>query len=109
MATAVNIDINQNLPSSTKKPSVTSNLPNFRERIHISANGTPIKTFSNRSFSSVDPKIFPEAKLQFNVPTGKINYPLTFKPKVFHNTSSYNININPYKQGTRRYSTKRNK
>jgi hypothetical protein len=100
MATVVNVDINQNLSSSTKKPSVTSNLPNFGKRVHISANGTPTKTFSNRSFSLVDSTIFPEAKLQFNIPTVKINYPLTFKLKVSHNTSLYNINVNPYKQGT---------
>jgi hypothetical protein len=43
--------------------------------------------------SSVDPTIFPEAKLQFNVPTFKVNYLITFKPKVSHN-------ISPYKAGS---------
>jgi hypothetical protein len=69
------------------------NYLNFGEKIHISANGTPIKIFSNRLYSSVDPTIFFETKLQFNVSTVKVNYPITFKPKVFHN-------ISPYKTGS---------
>jgi hypothetical protein len=67
------------------------------ERIDISANGTPIKTIFNRPFFSVDLIIFPEAKLQFNVPTVKINYLTTFKSTVSHNTSSYKHNISSYK------------
>jgi hypothetical protein len=92
MTTATNVDVKQKLPSSffnTKNPNVIPNHPNFGEKVHISDNGTPIKTFSNCPFSSVDPIIFPKTKLQFNVPTIKINYPTTFKPKVSHNISSY--------------------
>jgi hypothetical protein len=50
MATATNIDIKQKLqtsPFSTTKPEVTPNHPNFGEKVHFSANGTLIKTFSN--------------------------------------------------------------
>jgi hypothetical protein len=80
--------------SSTTKPNITPNHPNFSERVHISANGTPIKTFTNRPFSTIDPTIFPKAKLQFNVPTVQVNYPIHFKPKVSHNISSYNFGSN---------------
>jgi hypothetical protein len=91
MATATNIDVKQKLPSSssTNNSNVTPNHPNFSERVHISENGTSIKTFANCSFSFVNPTIFSEAKLQFNVSMIKINYPITFKPKVSHNISSY--------------------
>jgi hypothetical protein len=94
MATVTNIDVKQKLPSSssnTKNPNITPNYPNFGEKVHISDNGTPIKTFANHSFFSIDPIIFPEAKLQFNVLTVKVNYLITFKPKVFHNISPYQI------------------
>jgi hypothetical protein len=65
MAALANIDIKQKLPSSfnTNRPNVTSNYPNFGERIHISANGTPIKTFTNYLFFFIDPIIFSKAKL----------------------------------------------
>jgi hypothetical protein len=72
MATATNIDVKQklqNTSSPTTKSNITPNHLNFSEKIHISANGTPIKTFTNHPFSSIDPTIFPKAKLQFNVPT----------------------------------------
>jgi hypothetical protein len=96
MATATNIDVKQKLQNtsfSTTKPNITPNHPNFGEKVHISANGTLIKTFANRLFSSIDPTIFPKARLQFNVPTVQVNYPISFKPKVFHN-------ILPYKSGS---------
>jgi hypothetical protein len=80
--------------SSTTKSEVIPNHPNFSEKVHLSANDTPIKTFSNRPYSSVDITIFPEAKLQFNVPTVKVNYLITFKPKVSHNISSYKAGSN---------------
>jgi hypothetical protein len=64
MATATNIDVKQKLQSSsTTKPNVTPNHPNFGEKVHISANGTPIKTFANQPYSFINPTIFPEAKL----------------------------------------------
>jgi hypothetical protein len=92
MATATNVDIKQKLqPSSsnTNKPNVMPNHPNFGEKVHISANDTLIKTFSNHPYSFVNPTIFSEAKLQFNVSTVQVNYPITFKLKVSHNISSY--------------------
>jgi hypothetical protein len=101
MVTATNIDVKQKLQSSSiNKPNATSNLSNFGKRGHINTNSTPIKTFFNHSFSSIDSTIFSEVKLQFNIPTVKINYPLTFKPNISHNTSLYNCNINSYKQGS---------
>jgi hypothetical protein len=93
IATAKNIDINQNL-QNTAKPNIMPNHPNFSEKVHISANSTPIKTFTNRPFSSINPIIFPEAKLQFNVPTVQVNYPIHFKPKVSHNISPYKFSSN---------------
>jgi hypothetical protein len=65
MATVANIDVKQKLPSSfnINRPNVTSNYLNFDERIHISVNGTLIKTFANHPFFSVNPIIFPKAKL----------------------------------------------
>jgi hypothetical protein len=90
MATATNIDIKQKLSSShANRLNVNSNHLKFGERIDISANSTPIKTFSNHSFSSIDLTIFPETKLQFNVPTVKVTFLPSFKPKVTHNISSY--------------------
>jgi hypothetical protein len=80
--------------SSTNKPEVIPNHSNFGEKVHLSANGILIKTFSNRLFSSIDLTIFPEARLQFNVPTVKVNYPISFKPKVSHNISSYKAGSN---------------
>jgi hypothetical protein len=96
MATAMNIDIKQKLQnsSSTTKPNMTPNHPNFGKKIHLSANGTPIKTFANRPFSSIDPIIFPEAKLQFNVPTVQVNYPIHFKPNISYNVSLYKFGSN---------------
>jgi hypothetical protein len=97
MATATNIDIKQKLhtsSSSTNKPEVIPNRPNFSEKVHLSTNGTSIKTFSNHPFSSIDPTIFPKTRLQFNVPTVKVNYPIFFKPKVSHNISSYKAGSN---------------
>jgi hypothetical protein len=96
MITATNIDIKQKLQSSsnTNKPSVTSNHPNFGKKMYISANGTPIKTFTNYLFFSVDSIIFPEAKLQFNILTVQVNYPNTFNSKVSHNVSSYKTGSN---------------
>jgi hypothetical protein len=97
MATATNIDIKQKLQtpsSSTTKPGITPNHPKFGEKVHLSANGTPIKTFSNQPFSLINPTIFPEAKLQFNVPTVKVNYPIFFNPKVSHNISPYRAGSN---------------
>jgi hypothetical protein len=97
MTTATNVDIKQKLQpsfSNTSKPNITPNHSNFDEKVHISANGIPIKTFSNHPYSSVDPTIFPEAKLQFNVPTVQVNYSITFKPKVSHNISSYKTGFN---------------
>jgi hypothetical protein len=95
MVTATNIDIKQKLQSSfnINKFNVTSNRLNFSEKVHISVNSIPIKIFSNRPYSSVDPTIFSKTKLQFNVPTVQVNYPITFKPKVSHN-------ISPYKTGS---------
>jgi hypothetical protein len=66
MATVTNIDIKQKLQTSSSsitKPGVTPNHLNFGEKVHLSANDTPIKTFSNRPYSSIDPTIFPEARL----------------------------------------------
>jgi hypothetical protein len=65
MVMVTNIDIKQKLQSSSNinKSNVTPNHSNFGEKIHISANGISIKTFTNHSYSSVDPTIFPEAKL----------------------------------------------
>jgi hypothetical protein len=96
MATATNIDVKQKLQSfsSTTKSNVTPNHPNFGEKIYISANDTPIKTFTNRPYSFIDPIIFPEAKLQFNVSTVQVNYLTSFKPKVSHNISSYKAGSN---------------
>jgi hypothetical protein len=97
MTTATNIDIKQKLQTSSSsitKPGVTPNHPNFGEKVHLSANGTPIKTFSNILYSSIDPTIFPEARLQFNVPTVKVNYPISFNPKVSHNISLYRAGSN---------------
>jgi hypothetical protein len=93
MATAKNININQNLQNTTK-PNVMPNRPNFGEKVHISANGTLIKTFANHLFSSIDPIIFPEAKLQFNVSTVQVNYPIHFKLKVSYNISPYKFGSN---------------
>jgi hypothetical protein len=78
---------------SINKPNITPNHPNFGEKVHISTNGTPIKTFTNHLYSSINPTIFPKAKLQFNILTVQVNYPISFKPKV-----SYNIS--PYKTGS---------
>jgi hypothetical protein len=97
MATATNIDVKQKLQNTSSpitKSNITPNHPNFGEKVHISANGTPIKTFANCPFSSVDPTIFPKVKLQFNVPTIQVNYPIFFKPKVFHNVSPYKYESN---------------
>jgi hypothetical protein len=66
MTTVTNIDIKQKLQassSSTTKPNVTPNHPTFGKKVHISTNGTPIKTFANLPFFSVDLTIFPEVKL----------------------------------------------
>jgi hypothetical protein len=65
MVAAVNIDVNQKLPSSSqaKRPNVNSYLSKFGKKTHISANGTLIKTFSNHLFTSIDPTIFSKAKL----------------------------------------------
>jgi hypothetical protein len=93
MATAMNIDVNQKL-QNTNKSIVTPNHLNFGERVRISANGTPIKTFANHLFSSIDPTIFSKAKLQFNVPTIQVNYPIHFKPKVSYNVSPYKFGSN---------------
>jgi hypothetical protein len=95
MATATNIDIKQKLQtfSNTSKSNVIPNHLKFGEKVHISVNGILIKTFSNRPYFSIDPTIFPKTKLQFNVPTVQVNYPITFKPKVSHN-------IYPYKTGS---------
>jgi hypothetical protein len=97
MTTATNVDVKQKLQnniSSTTKPDIMPNHPNFGEKVHISANGTPIKTFANCPFSSVDPIIFPKAKLQFNIPTVQVNYLTSFKPKVSHNISPYKFGSN---------------
>jgi low affinity Fe/Cu permease len=84
----------QNTSSNTTKPNVTPNCPNFGEKVYISANGTPIKTFVNRPFFFIDPTIFPKAKFQFNVPTVQVNYPIHFKPNVSHNVSPYKFRFN---------------
>jgi hypothetical protein len=78
MTTATNIDIKQKLQSSfsVNKPNVTSNHPTFGERVHISANDIPIKTFSNCPFSSVDPIIFLEAKLQCQISSQHLPFSL---------------------------------
>jgi hypothetical protein len=90
MIAVANIDVKQQLSSShIKRLSVTSNCPKFGEKIHISVNSIPIKTFTNSLFSSIDPIIFPKAKLQFNVPIVKVTFPPSFKLTVFHNISSY--------------------
>jgi hypothetical protein len=97
MTIATNIDIKQKLQTSSSpitKPEVTPNHLKFGEKVHLSANGTPIKTFSNWPYSFIDPTIFPETRLQFNVPTVKINYPIFFNPKVSHNISSYKAGSN---------------
>jgi hypothetical protein len=82
------------LSSSTNKPEVIPNHPNFGEKVHLSANGIPIKTFSYHPFFSVDLIIFSKVRLQFNVPTVKINYPISFKPKVSHNITLYRVESN---------------
>jgi hypothetical protein len=97
MIIITNINIKQKLPSpssNTKNPNITPNHPNFGEKVYISNNGTPIKTFANHPFFSIDLTIFFEAKLQFNVPTVKINYLITFKPKISHNISLYKQDSN---------------
>jgi hypothetical protein len=71
---------------------MTPNRPNFDEKVHLSANGTPIKTFTNRPFFFIDPTIFPKAKLQFNISTVQVNYPIHFN--VSHNVSSYKFRSN---------------
>jgi hypothetical protein len=73
---------------------IPSNHPNFGEQVHISTNENPIKTFTNHPFSSVNPIIFPEANLQFNVSTVKVNFPNIFKLTVFHNISLYQTGSN---------------
>jgi hypothetical protein len=97
MATTTNIDIKQKLQtpsSSTTKPNVMLNHPNFSKKVHISTNGISIKTFTNRPYFSINPTIFLEAKLQFNIPTIQVNYPIFFKPKVSHNISPYKARSN---------------
>jgi hypothetical protein len=84
----------QNTSSPITKSNITPNHPNFGEKIHISANGTPIKTFANYPFFSIDLTIFPKARLQFNVSTVQVNYPISFKPKVSHNISPYKFRFN---------------
>jgi hypothetical protein len=97
MATATNVDVKQKLQNNTSSTTKSDIMPyrsNFGEKVHISANGTPIKTFTNRPFSSINPIIFPKAKLQFNISTVQINYPISFKPKVSHNVSPYKFGSN---------------
>jgi hypothetical protein len=96
MTATVNIDVNQKLSSSfhTKRPNITSNHPKFSEKIHIGTNSNPIKNFSNCPFSSIDPTIFPKAKLQFNIPTVKFTFPLSFKLTITYNISPYQPGFN---------------